>query len=79
MFFLPMSLYSSDTFWFAFFKHFISQSLSICFLIFMQTKISKESLLFQIGTFTQLFNHTDLGISKVFYDTAFDLKLLNVV
>lgn len=44
----------------------------------MQTKISKESLLFQIGTFTQLFNQ-DLGISKVFYDTAFDLKLLNVV
>lgn len=45
----------------------------------MQTKLSKESLLFQIGTLTQLFNHTDLGISKVFYDTAFDLKLLNVV
>lgn len=45
----------------------------------MQTKLSKESLLFQIGTLTQLFNHTDLGISKVFYDTYFDLKLLNVV
>lgn len=57
-----LQTFSGLLYWFL---YLISQSLTICFLILVQTELSEKSLFFPIATRIQLFYHADLGLSKV--------------